>query len=419
MMDRFEVEGGKPLLGKVKCAGSKNGTLPLMAAAILTDGVTILNHVPDLQDIYTMAMVLRVIGADVNLENGLMHLDCSRCAHWEAPYELVRKMRASFYVLGPLLARFGKARISLPGGCNLGPRPVDLHIKAMEKLGCSVDFDSGYLVVEARRLTGARIDLDIASVGATGNVMMAASAAEGRTVINNAACEPEIEALGAMLNAMGADIQGAGTPRVVIEGPRQLKAVEWGVIPDRIETATYLIAGAITNGCVTVEDCRSDHLQMVLDKLSDTGATVSCSDGSITLDARDRRLKSVDVKTTVYPGFPTDMQAPWTALMSLADGGSVITDTIYPERFSHVPELIRLGARIRKELNSAHVTGVERLKGASVMCSDIRAAAGIVVAAAAAEGKTNVLRVYHLDRGYEKMENKLNLLGGRVRRIRE
>ena len=420
MMDRFDVEGGRPLIGKVECAGSKNGTLPLMAASLLAEGVTVLEHVPNLQDINTMAMVMRVIGADVQLLDGKLRIDTSHCNFYEAPYELVRKMRASFYVLGPLVARFGRAKVSLPGGCNLGPRPVNLHLKALERLGCKIDIDAGYVLAEANHLKGAVIDLDIASVGATGNVMMAATAAEGKTIIHNAACEPEIEELGRFLTAMGADVTGAGTPTVVINGPTALKSVSnWRVIPDRIEAGTLLIAGAISRGKVTVENCNPEHLSVFLSKLADTGADVEISGNDITVDATNRTLKSVDITTAVYPGFPTDLQSPWTSLMSIAEGSSTLTDRIYPERFSHVPELERLGAKISKELNSAHVTGVKSLKAASIMCSDIRAAAAIVLGAIAAEGHTPVLSVYHLDRGYERFEDKLNALGGKVLRVRE
>ncbi|MBT3232138.1 MAG: UDP-N-acetylglucosamine 1-carboxyvinyltransferase [Calditrichaeota bacterium] len=419
-MDRFDVEGGRPLTGTIECAGSKNGTLPLMAASLLTKGVTILDNVPHLQDIFTMAMVMRVIGADVQLENGKLRIDTSHSNFFEAPYELVRKMRASFYVLGPLIARFGKAKVSLPGGCNLGPRPVNLHLKAFERLGCKIDIDAGYVLAETDNLKGAVIDLDIASVGATGNIMMAATAAEGTTTIHNAACEPEIEELGRFLTEMGADVSGAGTPTVEINGPTVLKPVSnWRVIPDRIEAGTLLVAGAITNGRVTVQNCNPEHLSVFLNKLADTGADVEISGNDVTVDATNRKLSAVDITTAVYPGFPTDLQSPWTSLMSVANGSSTLTEKVYPERFSHVPELERLGAKITKEMNSAHITGVDSLKAASIMCSDIRAAAAIVIAALAAEGQTSVLRVYHLDRGYERFEDKLNKLGGKVLRVRE
>jgi len=419
MMDRFNVQGGYALHGEAHISGSKNATLPLMAAALLADGVTVINDVPDLQDIRTMAMVLKVLGADSRLEDGRLEIDGRNLSGWEAPYELVRKMRASFYVLGPLLARFSQARVSLPGGCALGPRPVDLHLKAMHKLGCEITLDSGYVVVKAGKMKGARITLDLASVGATGNAMMAATAAHGTTVIDNAACEPEIVDLADMLNTMGAKINGASTRRIEIEGPTLLKAVEWTVIPDRIESGTFIICGAATGGNITATHCRPDHLMLVLDKLTETGCVVETDVDSIHIMSAEGRPRAVDITTAVYPGFPTDLQAPWTALMALSDGNAVITDTIYPERFNHVPELQRLGALIRKDLNSVHIHGVEKLTGAPLMCSDIRAGAGLVTAALAAQGESNILRVYHLDRGYERLEDKIAGLGGCIRRIRE
>ncbi len=418
-MDRFAIEGGRPLEGKISGSGSKNATLPLMAASLLTQGVTVIRNVPELQDIRTMAMVLRVIGADIILENGTLNIDTSRCNFWEAPYELVRKMRASFYVLGPLIARFGKARVSLPGGCALGPRPVDLHLKGLQQLGCDISIDSGYVVAKARKLKGSEIRLDIASVGATGNLMMAALAANGVTLIDNAACEPEIVDLASMLCAMGAEIRGAGTPQVEVVGPAYLNPVEWTVIPDRIETATLLMAGAVTGGRIRLTGCRSDHLTIFLDKIKEAGADVKVEDSSVTIDMHGRKLGAVDVTTAVYPGFPTDLQPPWTALMSLAEGDTVITDSIYPERFTHVPELVRLGARIHKKVNSAYIKGVDHLTGAEVMCSDIRAAASLILATLAAEGRSNLMRVYHLDRGYERIEEKLAALGAKIQRISE
>ncbi len=419
MIDRFIVQGGKPLEGVVQVSGSKNASLPIMSAALLAEGTTVINNVPDLQDIRTMTMVLKVLGAESRLEQGRLEIDSRNVNCWEAPYELVRKMRASFYVLGPLVARFGRARVSLPGGCALGPRPVDLHIKAMQKLGCDITLDSGYIVAKAKKLKGTHIVLDLASVGATGNTMMAAVAAHGTTIIDNAACEPEIVDLANMLNAMGAKINGASTRRIEIEGPTPLKPIEWTVIPDRIETGTFIIFGAITNGKVTVINCCPEHLTLVLDKLVETGCNIEIGENSIKIISTDKRFKPVDITTAVYPGFPTDLQPLWTALMTLSDGDSVITDTIYPERFNHMPELQRLGAQIRKELNSIHIRGVEQLYGASLMCSDIRAGAGLLAAALAAQGESNILRIYHLDRGYEQIEEKIAKLGGNIRRIRE
>jgi len=418
MMDRFVVEGGIPLTGRVTANGSKNATLPLMAAALLAEGTTIIEGVPDLQDVRTMAMVLRMLGADIKLADGVLTIDSTQAKSWEAPYELVRKMRASIYVLGPLVARRGRAKVSLPGGCALGPRPIDLHIKALEKLGCRITLDAGYVIAECERLKGARIAFDVGSVGATGNTLMAAVAAHGKTVIENAACEPEIVDLADMLNAMGAKISGQGTPVIEIEGPTELSPVRYRVIPDRVEAGTFLIGGAATNGDVTVDNCRPDHLAIVLDKLHDAGATIETGKNWARV-AAPKRLKAVDVKTAVYPGFPTDLQAPWTTLMAVADGSSSITETIYPERFNHVPELARLGADLKMDLNTVRVKGVERLKGAAVMCSDIRAGAGMVIGTLTAQGRSDLLRIYHLDRGYEKLEQKMAGLGGRIERVSE
>lgn len=418
MMDRFVIDGGVPLIGKVAANGSKNATLPLMAAALLTEGATVIEGVPDLQDVRTMAMVLRMLGADVQLTDGVLTLETSLARGWEAPYELVRKMRASIYVLGPLLARWGKAKVSLPGGCALGPRPIDLHIKAFEKLGCRITMDAGYVIADCDKLKGARITFDVASVGATGNAMMAAVAAEGRTVIENAACEPEIVDLADMLVAMGARISGQGTRVIEIDGPTKLSPVHYRVIPDRVEAGTFLIAGAATRGDVTVERCRPDHLAIVLDKLHDAGATIETGNDWARAKVASR-LKSIDIKTAVYPGFPTDLQAPWTALMALAEGSASVTETIYPERFNHVPELARLGANLKMDMNTVRVKGVERLTGAAVMCSDIRAGAGMVIGTLAAHGRSDLLRVYHLDRGYEKLENKMAGMGGRIERVSE
>jgi len=418
-MDRFEIEGGKSLSGCVSISGSKNATLPLMAAALLSSETTVIENVPDLQDIYTMSMVLRVIGAQVKVEDGRMEIDAQNCNFWEAPYELVRKMRASFYVMGPLLARFGKAKVSLPGGCNLGPRPVDQHLKAFELLGCKIHMEEGYILVETDGMIGNVIDFDIASVGATGNIMMAATAAEGTTILENAACEPEIIDLADMLNAMGARISGTGTSRITIEGPTELHSVNWSVIPDRIETGTFMIAAGITESRISIENCRPDHVEVMVARLRASGAIVEVSGDSITVDATDTILKAVDIIAAPYPAFPTDLQAPWTSLMAIANGSSSITETVYKERYNHVPELIRLGADIRMGLSNATVHGVDRFKAASVMCSDIRAGAGMVLAALAAEGVTEVLRVYHIDRGYDDFEGKLRSLGAEVRRVRE
>lgn len=451
-MDYFIVEGGVPLRGEVTVSGSKNAALPLMAASLLCEGVTIIDGVPDLMDIRTMAMVLRVLGAEVDLQQKSLIIDASGVNKWVAPYDLVRKMRASFYVLGPLVARFGKARVSLPGGCALGPRPVDLHLKALRKMGCDITLEEGYVVASAPRLYGARITLDVASVGATGNILMAAVAANGTTIIENAAREPEIADLARFLVAMGAQISGIGESRMEINGPTTLKPVRWKTIPDRIESATYLIASLITSGEIVVRGADAEHLTLVLEKLSEVGAKVEVggdesiidhleknisseaeisgsskqstlrdegrsyreSGAWIKLNAPPEGITSVDITTAVYPGFPTDLQPLWSALMCLARGDSVITDTIYPERFTHVPELQRLGGDLRQELNSVYIRGVPQLRAAPLMCSDIRGGAALVIAALAAEGTSRILRVYHIDRGYERMEEKLQGLGARL-----
>lgn len=421
MIDRFEVEGQIPLSGTVTCAGSKNAALPQMAASLLTDGTTVINNVPDLQDIRTMAMVIRYLGADVELSDGVLRIDTSGCSGWEAPYDLVRKMRASFYVMGPLLARHGRAKVSLPGGCALGPRPVDLHLKAFARMGCEVSISGGYVLCEVPggKLRGNRISFDISSVGATGNLIMGAVLAEDRTVIDNSSFEPEIVDLCRMLVMMGASIVGIGTAHLEIEGVEELHPVEWRVIPDRIEAGTFLFAAAATGGKISVTQCQPDQMSIVLDKLFETGVALETNGDTISINAKGIQLQATDVSTAAYPGFPTDLQPLWVTLMSLSDGNSVVTDNIYPERFTHILELARLGAQIRKEGNSATVRGVRELIGASVMCSDIRASAGVVIAALAARGHSDVLRIYHIDRGYERIEKKLAALGANIRRIRE
>lgn len=418
MMDRFVIDGGRPLFGTVEASGSKNATLPLMAAAILAPGITEIEGAPRLADIDMMGQVMVSLGAEIRKDGRTISVDTTKLGGWEAPYDQVRKMRASFYVLGPLLAKFGRGRVSLPGGCALGPRPVDLHLKALEKLGCKIELDGGYVVASAEKLRGTRIVFDTSSVGATGNVMMAAVAAEGITTIENAAREPEIVDLADMLCKMGAQITGQGGAVIKIKGPTQLKAVNWKVIPDRIETGTFLIAVAACGGDVTITNARPDHLDIVIDKLIECGTEIEPTDDSIHI-RMGKRPRPASIKTDIYPGFPTDLQAPWTSLMCLADGDSSVIETIYPERFNHVPELQRLGGSLRKELNSLHIRGVEQLKGAHVMCSDIRAGAGMVIATVAAKGKSDLLRVYHLDRGYESLEARFSSLGAKIARVKD
>ncbi len=416
-MFKLVLHGGKKLSGRVSISGSKNATLPLMAATLLARGHYTIENIPVLRDINTMKQLLESIGVQVNFENHRMRIDSTDYGELEAPYELVKKMRASIYVLGPLLAQNGYAKVSLPGGCAWGPRPVNFHLDGLRKMGATLTLTQGYIEARAKRLKGATITFDIPSVGATGNLMMAATLAEGQTIIENAAMEPEIANLAEFLNAMGARISGIGTNRLCIEGVRNLSPANGTVIPDRIEAGTFLVAGAITQGDVCVEQVRPEHVTAILSKLEDAGFAVEIKGDTIRLVA-DTRAKAVNVSTAVYPGFPTDMQAQWMALMSVAEGTSVITDTIYLDRFAHVPELARLGANIHLDANVATVHGVAELQGATVMSTDLRASASLILAGLVAKGRTDVLRIYHIDRGYEAIEKKLQALGADIRRVR-
>lgn len=422
-MDKFIIHGGQRLTGTLDISGAKNASLPLMAASILAPGTHCIRNVPQLRDVRTMAHLLRVIGARVEfaVENStekVLNIDTRDCSFYEAPYELVKTMRASIYVLGPLLARFGKARVSMPGGCAWGPRPVDLHIMGFEQLGAKINIVGGYIEAEAGELRGAAIRFPISSVGATGNVMMASSLAKGTTVIHNAAREPEIIALAEFINAMGGEVRGAGSDVLEIDGMDELQPVEFENMPDRIEAGTLLCAVAMTGGEVTLNRLRSEHLSVVLDDLKRAGFSLEINDTSIRIQA-EGKPKPVDICTAPYPGFPTDMQAQWIALMSLADGSSTITDTIYPDRFTHVAELRRLGADIHMERNAAFVKGVKKLRAAPVMSTDLRASASLILAGLAAEGRTDLSRVYHIDRGYERIEEKLRSLGAKIERVDE
>ncbi len=415
-MDKFVIQGGTKLSGEVTISGAKNALLALMPATILAPGKYTLDNTPDLRDVKTMSQLLETMGLSVSLSGKRLHIDSSTVNKFEAPYEQVKKMRASIYVLGPLLARYGEARVSLPGGCAWGPRPVNYHIEGMKKLGADIKIEHGYIFAKAKRLKGARISFDIPSVGATGNLLMAAVLADGGTLIDNAAMEPEINQLAQFLKKMGAKIHGIGTKRLDIEGVDELKPVHAATIPDRIEAGTFLVAGAITGGTITLKNCIPDHLSAVLSKLEQAGCTITIERSSITLQAPSK-LGPVDVTTDVYPGFPTDMQAQWIALMCKAKGTSVITDSIFVDRFKHVPELNRLGARVEVEDNIAVVRGNGKLKGAKVMSTDLRASASLILAGLIAEGKTEVLRVYHIDRGYEMIEKKLGQLGAKIERV--
>ncbi len=414
-MDKFVIHGGFPLHGQVRISGSKNAVLPIMAATLLAPGKYRIDNIPNLRDVRTMAHLLRIIGAKVELNNQSMNIDTTLADFPEAPYELVKTMRASIYVLGPLLARFKRVRVSLPGGCAWGPRPVDLHLKGMKKLGAEIDLDYGYITAQCQQLKGTTIHLDVSSVGATGNIMMAAVLAEGVTTIENAAIEPEIVDLGHFLQKMGARIRGLGTKFITIEGVPGLRPADYRVIPDRIEAGTFLIAGLLTDGEITVTQCQPEHLVEVLEKLEEAGAHLDVGNDNIRIK-RNGPIQPVNITTAVYPGFPTDMQAQWIALMTLANGSSVVTETIFPDRFTHVPELNRFGADIVVKNNSAFIRGVEMLKGAPVMSTDLRASASLVIAALAAQGRSDVHRVYHIDRGYERIEEKLQQLGAHIER---
>jgi UDP-N-acetylglucosamine 1-carboxyvinyltransferase len=415
-MYKFSIRGGKKLSGSVEISGAKNASLALMPAALLARGIFKIDNTPDLKDVATMSQLMEGLGVRTSLSGKLQTLDTTGVNTFEAPYELVKKMRASFYVLGPLLSRYGYAKVSLPGGCAWGPRPVNLHIEGMEKLGAEVKLDSGYVIARAKRLVGARINLDVSSVGATANLMMAATLAKGTTVIENAALEPEIIALGEFLKKMGSHVDGLETSTITIEGVEDLHPTDFSNIPDRIESGTFLIAGAMAGGRVTIKRCRPDHVSAVLSKLEQAGSMIRVFGDSITIEGRDQ-IDPVDISTSPYPGFPTDLQAQWIAMMSRAGGSSVITETIYFDRFKHVPELIRLGAEIEVKENVAIVKGVKSLKGAKVMSTDLRASASLLLAGLVAEGTTEVLRVYHVDRGYEQIEKKLRGLGADIERV--
>jgi len=416
-MDKIIVRGGRRLTGQVKVSGAKNAALPILFSSLLTEGVNTYTNVPDLRDILSTTLLLTKLGADVEIQNDTVRVDAGGLIHHEAPYDLVRKMRASVLVLGPLIARMGKARVSLPGGCAIGARPINLHLKGLAALGASIDLKHGYVEATAKRLKGADIYLDTVTVTGTENLMMAAVTAKGTTVLRNAAREPEIVALADTLSKMGADIQGAGTSIITINGVSALKPVETAIIPDRIEAGTFMMAAILTRGSVTLLDCEPDHLGALINKLRLSGAEIETETN--TIHARIKgKLTSVDIKTQPYPGFPTDMQAQFMVLMSVAEGTSMISETIFENRFIHVSELQRMGADIEVDGNVAIVKGVGRLSGAEVMATDLRASASLILAGLVAEGTTAVNRVYHLDRGYEGIEKKFAGLGADIQRVK-
>ena len=416
-MDKFVIRGGKKLSGEVDISGAKNASLALMPAALLASGKSILYNTPELNDVYTMMKLLNHLGVRTSFKNHILELDTKQIISQVAPYEHVKKMRASVYVLGPLLTRFGNAKVSLPGGCAWGPRPINLHLEALKKMGAEIDLVEGYIIAKSKKLQGAKINFDVSSVGATGNTLMAAVLAKGTTVINNAAMEPEITNLAEFLVKMGAKIEGIGTSTITIEGVDDLSSAEIDTIPDRIEAGTLLIAAAITGGNITLKNISEKYINSILLKIEDSGCNLKIHNNIIKIATVDNRIIPTDVTTSIFPGFPTDMQAQWTAYMCLADGVCTVTDSIYLDRFKHIPELIRLGADIQVNENHAIIKGVHKLKGAKVMSTDLRASASLVLAGLAAEGVTEVLRVYHLDRGYQKIEKKLKSLGAEIERV--
>jgi UDP-N-acetylglucosamine 1-carboxyvinyltransferase len=417
-MDKLQIQGGHPLEGEVRVSGSKNATLPILAGALLAEDPVVVANVPHLRDVTTTIELLGRMGVSVTIdERTRIEVDTSTLKECFAPYELVKTMRTSILVLGPLLARYGKADVSLPGGCAIGARPVNVHIAGLQAMGADIQIEGGYIRARTDRLKGARLVLDTVTVGGTENLMMAATLAEGETVIENAAREPEVVDLANFLIAMGAKIQGAGTDKIVVQGVKKLRGTEYSVQPDRIEGGTYLVAGAITRGHVRIKGTRPDHLDAVLGKLTEAGAKLGIGDNWIEVDMRGRRPRAVDVRTAPYPAFPTDMQAQFAALNTVADGVGTIIETIFENRFMHMLEMRRLGAEIRLEGNTAIIHGVDKLTAAPVMATDLRASASLVLAGLVAEGRTDIERIYHIDRGYEAIEEKLAQLGAHIKRV--
>jgi len=419
-VNKLKIVGGDRLEGEVSISGAKNAALPILAATLLAESPVMLRNIPHLRDVTTTIELLSRMGVEITVDDQMgVEVDASGIDRLEAPYELVKTMRASILVLGPLLARFGQADVSLPGGCAIGARPVDIHVAGLRQMGAEIHIDNGYIRARCQRLRGARLVLDTVTVTGTENLLMAATLAHGRTTIENAAREPEVVDLANFLMQMGARISGAGTDTIVVEGVDRLHGTEYRVLPDRIEAGTYLVAGAITGGRVRVKHARAEHLDAVLLKLRAAGASVSVSEDGIEVDMRGRRPKAVDIRTAPHPGFPTDMQAQFTALNSVASGVGAITETVFENRFMHALELQRMGADIRIEGNTAIIAGVPRLTGAPVMATDLRASASLVLAGLVAEGETLVDRIYHIDRGYERIEEKFAALGARIQRVRE
>jgi len=417
-MDKLIITGGSPIEGTIKISGAKNAALPILAATLLADGVMRVGNVPHLQDVTTTMELLGEMGVHLVVDEKLnIETDTSTINKFYAPYNLVKTMRASILVLGPLVARYGQAEVSLPGGCAIGSRPVNLHVAGLRAMGADIEIENGYIRAKAKRLHGAKLVMEVVTVTGTENLMMAAALAKGTTIIENAAREPEVVDLANCLNKMGAKISGAGTTNIIIEGVDSLKGVEYTVLPDRIETGTYLVAAAVSGGKVMLRDTRPDMLDAVILKLIEAGGDIEYGDDWISLDMHGKRPKAVNVHTSPYPAFPTDMQAQFTTLNCIAKGTSAITETVFENRFMHAQELQRMGADITLQANTAIIRGVKKLKAAPVMATDLRASASLVLAGLVAEGDTEVHRIYHIDRGYERIEEKLQQLGAKIRRV--
>lgn len=419
-MDKLIIHGGKPLVGELRISGAKNAALPILAATLLAEKPVSIGNIPHLHDITTTLELLGQMGVDLVVDEKMnIEVDASTIHSFEAPYDLVKTMRASILVLGPLLTRFGRAQVSLPGGCAIGSRPVNIHLDGLAKMGADIRVENGYIHAQAKRLRGCRLVLELVTVTGTENLLMAAVLAEGRTIIENAAREPEVTDLAHFLNCLGAKISGIGSDVLEIEGVESLNAenLHYNILPDRIETGTYLVAAAMTGGKVKLKDTRPDILDAVIEKLREAGATIECGENWISLDMQGQRPQAVSLRTAPYPAFPTDMQAQFTALNAIAEGVGVITETVFENRFMHVQEMLRMGAKIKLESNTAICTGVEKLTAAPVMATDLRASASLVLSGLVAKGETKVDRIYHIDRGYECIEEKLAQLGASIRRV--
>ncbi len=417
-MEKLLIDGGHALQGEVRISGAKNAVLPILAATLLADSPMYIANVPHLQDVTTTMELLGRMGVSLTLDERMnIEVDSGTIDELFAPYEVVKTMRASILVLGPLLARFGQAEVSLPGGCAIGSRPVNLHLRGLEAMGATIEVKGGYIHAKSKRLNGAHLVMDNVTVTGTENLMMAATLAQGTTIIENAAREPEVTDLANCLSAMGANIEGAGTDTITVHGVKNLNGCKYNVLADRIETGTFLVAAAITGGHVKLKNTQPQLLESVLQKLEKAGASINCGDDWIEIDMRDRRPKSINIRTAPYPAFPTDMQAQFTALNCIAEGSGTITESVFENRFMHVQEMQRMGAKIKVEGNTAIVTGVDKLVAAPVMATDLRASASLILAGLIAEGQTVVDRIYHIDRGYECIEEKLAQLGANIRRV--